>query len=163
MATRSTISIVDKKAKNGQGRQIYCHWDGYPENNGKILLEHYQDANKINELIDLGNISSLAENIHPKTTGTKREYKDGVGYVSVETEIPHSLDNKHEGVVAAYFRDRGDDGQEAKKFIGARPSREFSEEFDYLFVVEESQWYVRDNDGNKPRFSKLTKKMCGIS
>ena len=41
MATRSVIGIVNlDKSITG----IYCHYDGYPENNGKILLNHYTDA-----------------------------------------------------------------------------------------------------------------------
>jgi hypothetical protein len=44
MATRSRIGI---ELEDGVIESIYCHWDGYPENNGKILLEHYQDPNKI--------------------------------------------------------------------------------------------------------------------
>ncbi len=33
MSTRSSISI--KTSKN-DGKTIYCHWDGYPSNNGAI-------------------------------------------------------------------------------------------------------------------------------
>ena len=38
---------------------VYCHWDGYPEHNGKILVEHYQNRDDVQELIDGGSISSL--------------------------------------------------------------------------------------------------------
>ena len=161
MATRSTISIVDKKTKTGKGRQIYCHWDGYKENNGAILLQHYNNAEKINELIDLGSISSLRPNIKPSKIGTLRTW-NGNEYVETETSMPHTFDSPHENVVIAYMRDRGETEQEAKHFVGGKPNKEYSEEYDYLFVVEEGQWYVRENYGNKPRFVKLTKKMCGI-
>ena len=60
MATRSTITA---KFSNGQYGSIYCHWDGYLSNNGKILLENYQDQIKIEQLISLGYLSSLAETI----------------------------------------------------------------------------------------------------
>ena len=43
MATRSTIAM---KTPEGKIRAIYCHWDGYPEHNGKMLLDNYQDAAK---------------------------------------------------------------------------------------------------------------------
>lgn len=157
MATRSTISIVDKKTKTGKGRQIYCHWDGYPENNGAILLQHYNNAEKINELLDLGSISSLAENVSPKEEGTRRVW-NGSEYEENVTKVPHSFDEPHSGVVIAYMRDRGETGQEARGFVGGKPDKKYSEEYDYLFVVEEGQWYVRENS----RFVKLTKKMCGI-
>jgi hypothetical protein len=59
MATRSRIAIVNP---NGTVESIYCHWDGYPENNGQLLLDNY-DYEMARELIDLGDISVLAK--HP--------------------------------------------------------------------------------------------------
>jgi hypothetical protein len=56
MATRSTIAI---EHDNGSIQQIYCHWDGYPEHNGKILTQSYIDSKKLQELIDMGDMSSL--------------------------------------------------------------------------------------------------------
>ena len=63
MSTRSRIGI---EFENGTVASIYCHWDGYPDNNGVILLEHYQDVEKIKQLIELGDISSLAPEIGEK-------------------------------------------------------------------------------------------------
>jgi hypothetical protein len=59
MATRSRIGIENE---NGTISSIYCHFDGYPDGVGKTLKEHYTDRNKIQSLIDLGNISILGEN-----------------------------------------------------------------------------------------------------
>ena len=44
MGTRSTIGL---EYPDGTVRGIYCHWDGYPDNNGKILVEHYTTPEKI--------------------------------------------------------------------------------------------------------------------
>ena len=60
MATRSNICI---KRKDGSIESIYCHWDGYLEYNGRILLEHYNGIEKINNLLNLGDISSLGNNL----------------------------------------------------------------------------------------------------
>jgi hypothetical protein len=60
MATRSTIAI---EKSDGTIEQIYCHWDGYPEYNGKILLQSYSNPMKLQELIDMGNMSSLDSTI----------------------------------------------------------------------------------------------------
>ena len=38
---------------------VYCHWDGYVEHNGKILVEHYQNREDVQELIDGGSMSTL--------------------------------------------------------------------------------------------------------
>ncbi len=63
MATRSTIGY--KEINNGveEFHSIYCHWDGYIEHNGRILLEHYNDLEKIKHLLSFGQISSLDETI----------------------------------------------------------------------------------------------------
>lgn len=87
MSTRSHIGFI----KGNQITYIYCHFDGYPEYNGRILQEHYTDKEKIQELINLGDISCLNKNLSPK-----------------EGE-EHSFDGKQaEGVVVAYHRDRGE-------------------------------------------------------
>jgi hypothetical protein len=56
MGTRSTIAL---EFADGTVEQVYCHWDGYLEHNGKILQEHYSDPFKLRDLIDLGGFSSL--------------------------------------------------------------------------------------------------------
>jgi len=60
MGTRSTIAI---EFADNSVSQVYCHWDGYLENNGKILQEHYMDPFKVRDLIDLGDFSSLRETV----------------------------------------------------------------------------------------------------
>ena len=62
MSTRSHIGIWNE---DGSLDVIYCHWDGYPSYNGALLLHHYQDPEKIRELIALGDISSMAESVKP--------------------------------------------------------------------------------------------------
>lgn len=56
MATRSRIGV---QLKNGSVLSVYCHWDGYPEWNGKKLKEHFNTRQKAAELIDGGDISAL--------------------------------------------------------------------------------------------------------
>lgn len=139
MATRSSIAIVDTRTKEGKGRVIYCHWDGYLQNNGAILLESYTTPEKINALMDLGDISSLGQD--------------------VETTEPHSFDKPHTGVVIAYGRDRGEEGCEAHTFIGKNPASKYSQEFNYLFVIDENKWYVR-NSYFSNKYIELTTEMC---
>lgn len=56
MGTRSRIGI---EMPDHSVVSVYCHWDGYPEHNGKILVKHYQNREDVQELIDGGGISSL--------------------------------------------------------------------------------------------------------
>ena len=56
MGTRSTIAL---EFADGTVEQVYCHWDGYLENNGAILQAHYINPFKVKELVALGGFSSL--------------------------------------------------------------------------------------------------------
>lgn len=60
MATRSRIGTLNK---DGSIRYVYCHWDGYPSWNGKVLLDKYSTQEKVDELLDMGDISQLEESI----------------------------------------------------------------------------------------------------
>jgi hypothetical protein len=56
MATRSRIGIMNT---DGTIESVYCHFDGYLTGVGRILYEHYKDEDKVRELINLGDMSSL--------------------------------------------------------------------------------------------------------
>ena len=72
MSTRSRIGIelADKSILS-----IYQHWDGYPEWTGRILNTHYTTKEKVSELIDGGDCSSIWTD---KVWGEDR--KDGQKY-----------------------------------------------------------------------------------
>jgi hypothetical protein len=77
MGTRSTIAI---EFADGSVSQVYCHWDGYLEHNGKILETHYTDPFKVRDLIDLGDFSSLNETVE-ETKGGAYHFSRGEDYV----------------------------------------------------------------------------------
>ena len=59
MSTRCRIAIENE---NGKVMSIYCHHDGYPQGNGSVgqtLLDYYKDKDKINKLMELGDLSRL--------------------------------------------------------------------------------------------------------
>jgi hypothetical protein len=56
MATRSRIGI---ELPDHSVVSVYCHWDGYPEGNGKTLVQHYLNREDVQELIDGGSMSHL--------------------------------------------------------------------------------------------------------
>jgi hypothetical protein len=60
MATRSTIA---KYNADGTITAIYCHYDGYPQHNGRILNEYYASNSGANLLLKLGSFSALYENV----------------------------------------------------------------------------------------------------
>ena len=121
MGTRS--AIIEKTDTGYRG--IYCHWDGYLENNGKILNEHYQDAAKVSSLIDLGDISSLGERVNPLGK--------------------HSFDDREDGTTSAYMRDRGEADCEPK--IGTLEGViDAIDDDGYVYIFHDGTWYVREGD-----------------
>lgn len=112
MATRSNIG---KRLPNGKILAIYCHWDGYPEHNGKILVEHYTDEKKIDQLLALGALSILGPEI-----GSKQDF-----------------DNPKPGWCLAYNRDRGEN-----RMFGTSVDhvRELTGNVDYVYVWENGAW-----------------------
>lgn len=137
MGTRSTIWVKKEENDKEFYEGIYCHWDGYLDYNGKILFENYNNKDKIIELINLGDISSLAKNINPK-----------------EGEI-HNFEKKQENVVVAYHRDRG----EQKNIFKTNNLNDLEqEEFNYLF--QDNEWYLVE-DGKLKSLKDLLEKELG--
>ena len=130
MATRSTIAIENA---DGTVHQVYCHWDGYIDYNGKILFEHYSDPVKLRLLIDLGDISSLHTEVGVKHPFSQFEAKmDGKEY-----------DRLYGEMTTFYGRDRDEENTEPKKFSDFetyRLSHQY-EEFEYILRAD-GVWYV---------------------
>jgi len=66
MGTRSNIAY---QKPNGKVVVMYCHYDGYPEYNGKILGKHYNNRAKAHALVDNGYQSSLKPTIIESNEG----------------------------------------------------------------------------------------------
>ena len=61
MGTRSRIGVMHGNIC----KSVYCHWDGYLEHNGVILQDYYNSA-RANNLVALGDLSSLKATIGEK-------------------------------------------------------------------------------------------------
>lgn len=128
MGTRSTIAV---QHADGTVSQVYSHWDGYLDHNGKLLVAHYNTLELAEELVSLGDISSLGERIHP----------------TAPLGIGHSFDKPEPGVTIYYGRDRGEDGVAPQKFPSLTGSQAGymanggGQEFDYIFF--DGEWHVR--------------------
>ena len=122
----STRSMIARRYEDGSFRAVYAHWDGYPEHNGRILLSHYSDMNKLNALLDEGDISILRE-----TVGDKHNFDDFL-------QGQESPANKNEWTTF-YGRDRGEEGCEASTF----------DTLDELITAAKERWsiYVYVFDG----------------
>ena len=136
MGTRSTIAL---EYADGTVEQVYCHWDGYLEHNGKILQEYYSNPFILRDLIDLGDISSLRP-----TVGTKHAFS--------RLEVPmdgEAYDKLYGDMTTFYGRDRGETGTSAKKFASYEDyllNHQY-EEYEYILrsVHGQAVWFVADH------------------
>lgn len=128
MSTTSTISILNE---DGTIEQIYAHWDGYISNNGVILFNYYQNNQKVKELINLGNLSSLKPEIYP-------------------TE-EHSFEKHQSKVTIFYERDRGESNAKAEKFDNLKSFKKKAEleSYNYIYKENNKKWYLIDAKENK--------------
>ena len=135
MGTRSRIGI---EMPDHSVVSVYCHWDGYPEHNGKILVEHYLDRDKVQELIDGGGISSL------RTRGTwdnmsKNSYlsdENGEYITDAEGNIMSKNDRDPQPL---YYTERGEEVEvEHTSFDEFVSGNLGGEEYAYLFDLNDN-------------------------
>lgn len=88
----STRSFICKEQPDGSYYGIYCHSDGYLTYNGAMLLDHYSDAKKVDELLSFGDMSILREKVNPDPT----------------KEHSFDYDKQQRDVCVFYGRDRGE-------------------------------------------------------
>ena len=134
MGTRSRIGVMHGDVC----KSVYCHWDGYLEYNGKMLLENY-DSSKANFLVALGDISSLRKGI---------EIPEGV---------EHSFDKANDDITIFYGRDRGEKNVD---FVVDHTFEDFMKRVDgcgaeYYYIMKDGEWYVGDNYGTTPMSGTL--------
>ena len=163
MGTRSTIAL---EFADGTVEQVYCHWDGYLENNGAILAEHYSDPFKLRDLIDMGDMSSLGTSIGVKHPfGPAYNETDALKKAKVQKEVDEA---REAGYTTFYKRDRGEDGCEARKYntLAEYFTECQQEEYDYLLspVNGKAVWFVRcySTNGNWVTLAdaKVTQEKC---
>ena len=131
MGTRSRIGVMH----GDKVKSVYCHWDGYLDHNGVILQGHYYDSAKVNNLVALGDLSSLRPELGEK----------------------HNFGDKDEGCTF-YGRDRNEKGAE---FQVAQTFAELLEQCDncwaeYYYIMKDGVWYVGDTYEGTPLSKTLT-------
>ncbi len=136
MSTRSNIAI---RNADGSVTSIYCHWDGYPTNNGKILLRAYKTPTKIARLIKCGAISSLRDRLFVRKPYSVSKSADGT--------IPASeiIKSREREAVVAYSRDRHENWEYCKPTTYANEEewrKGDLEEWGYLY--KDGSWFVVD-------------------
>lgn len=137
MGTRSDIIIKTTRKGKPVWARIYCHWDGNPDHNGKILAEHYTSQVTVNALVKLGNLSILgAQADRPNVP-----------------KMDHHVDGAHvDGYCLAYGRDRGEKNSEALFFNTldeawpSHPDAGGVGGTEYTYVWDGKSWHIGDPD-----------------
>lgn len=115
MSTRSSITL---KISDNKYRSIYCHHDGSPEWNGKMLVDYYGDRDKISALLDLGDISSLGKN--------------PIGY--------WSDDFVYDAEKCMSYRERGEISVDAREFASPKEVVDWYDDCDYHYFFIDGVW-----------------------
>jgi len=132
MGTRSRIGY---ELPDHSVVSVYCHWDIYPEGNGKILVQHYLNRKDVQELIDGGSMSSLRtrgtwDHSSPLRDEDGEYICDAAGYLKYENDRePQPL----------YHSERGD-GEEPThtsfdEFVSGNLG---GEEYAYLYNLDDN-------------------------
>jgi hypothetical protein len=127
-------------------KSIYCHWDGYLQHNGSLLEKHYSNSPKVNNLIALGDLSSLRPEI-----GEKHEFS------RLDTTLPEEEYERLYGDMCTYYtRDRGEDAP-YKHFSTVKEAVAYYDgswcEYFYLFkyddTLESGKWFYRTRENGR--------------
>lgn len=105
MGTRSVIAIAGEDGV----KAIYCHWDGYIENNGVILQENYTDRSKVEQLIELGDLSGLYDTVedcvaYHRDRGESREQTEARTYPGYYEMLDAEFENSDREYVYIFMR-----------------------------------------------------------
>jgi len=143
MGTRSRIGVMH----GNKVKSIYCHWDGYLDFNGQVLQEFYDSA-KANQLVALGDLSSLRAEIGEKHAFSKFD---------LPAEEVEAFQTLTENWCTFYGRDRGEKDTE---FQVDHTFAEFLERVDgsggeYYYIMENGQWYCGSMYEHDPFYRRL--------
>lgn len=138
MSTRCRIGILNK---DKSVTSIYCHCDGYLTGVGKMLVDNYQDVNKINELMELGNLSSLGKNPIQKPEKKQSDIKNINEWFE---KMFASFDDPTRYDYCDSYKAWGRDEEEWKPLVESL--EETIEDFrdsdcEYLYLFKNNKWY----------------------
>jgi len=141
MGTRSRIGVMH----GDKVKSIYCHYDGYLEHNGQVLAQYYDSA-KANQLVALGDMSTLRPQI-----GEKHAFSQ----FDLPPEEVEAYKELTRDWCTFYGRDRG----EVSMWKVANTFEEFLEQADlcgaeFYYIMKDGVWYVGTTYENTHPLSK---------
>lgn len=119
----STRSIIAKQIGEDQYLTIFCHYDGYPDDNGATLVKHYNTPERVDALLALGDLEVLCEKIEPTP------------------QTPHTADAPQPGVTVAMRRDMELSGCEAAEMTREELIEPEYEGIEYTYIFnQDGKW-----------------------
>lgn len=107
MSTRCRIGV---ELPDGKIKSIYCHHDGYISGVGKVLHDHYDSNELAEQLIELGDISSLGETYDQEMSKLDWRRFDA----DLTDEEKKKIDLIRGFAYTITYKDRGEEGIEAR-------------------------------------------------
>jgi len=129
MGTHSRIGVMH----GDKVKSVYCHYDGYLEHNGQVLAQYYDSA-KANNLVALGDMSTLRPQI-----GEKHAFSQ----FDLPPEEVEAYKELTRDWCTFYGRDRG----EVSVWKVANTFEEFLDQAEgcgaeYYYIMKDGVWYV---------------------
>lgn len=119
----STRSIIAKQIGEDQYLTIFCHYNGYPDDNGARLVKHYNTPERVDALLALGDLEILREKTEPSP------------------QTPHTADAPQPGVTVAMRRDMELSGCEAVEMIREELIEPEYEGIEYTYIFnQDGKW-----------------------
>ena len=136
MGTRSRIGVMH----GDKLKSVYCHWDGYLDNNGVLLRDNYTDPFKVQRMMDLGDMSSLRKDI-----GEKHAFS----HFDLPVSEIEAFEKLTENMCTFYGRDRGEEGTQRKRFADFSDYKKEHQYEEYEYILRtDGKWYVSDHGGD---------------
>lgn len=118
----SMRSYIAKRVGEDQYLTIFCHYNGYPDDNGEILVKYYNTPDRLDQLLALGDLHSLGKRIAP------------------DPNYPHNSTHPQKGVTIAYQRDEGMTNCGAVIMSLDELNDWLSDGVEYSFVYDQGNW-----------------------
>jgi len=145
MSTRGRIGLMEGETCTS----VYTHWDSYPEHNGKILFDHY-DETKVRDLLEMGTVSSLSANLGEYVPVGKRK---GAYYQHDPLKMPTGK------VTEFHYRDLNGTVGECLPDI-SHNYRHFIHlcrdgDAEYAYIMKDGVWYMWSYDNYNDEILEL--------
>lgn len=151
MSTRSRIGI---KNSDGTVKSIYCHHDGYPSHVGKILVEHYLDKSKVEQLLELGDMSSLGF----EPISNPRAWEDDYGSPLDGDSWAKHWHEQHPESMCDTYKTRGEDCPAIDSADTEEYIKDAAESWcDFVYLYDYNTWLVFPLFGNNPKWKPVIK------